>query len=258
LSILAFNTHVLNNSALVSVEHTLNFSTTAMFSGGSDILYFPNGDGFNTRSLTGNGQIDRRLSGRTSIGARYIFTQFEYPGSSVVMHTNTVLGGIQHRISRSVTVTAFAGPQWIDSTVATLVPTQTSYAATASLVYTKRSTSFGGNYFHGTNGGSGYLIGGSLDDMQGNFLYQFNRNVALGFNGGYQRTASFNSSGITNAAYGASQLMWQAGRNVIVFGSYSGRGQSSTSLLPGNVLNETINTLSFGFGLSPRAGRGRP
>lgn len=258
LSILAFNTHVLNNSASVQLEHTLNYATTATIGGNSDLVYFPNNDGINSRSVTANGQITRRLNARASFGGQYAFTQFEFPGTSVLIYTHTGLVGLDRRITRNLTVIAYAGPQWIESTASTLVPTQIGYAANASASYTKRFTTLSATYDHGTNGGSGYLIGGTLDDVEGNLLRQITPNVSLGFNGGYQRTASFNSSGVTNAAFGATQATWQVGRSLIVFANYTGRGQTSSSQLPGNVLNNTVHFISFGFGFSPREGRFRP
>jgi hypothetical protein len=257
-AILTINTHVLNNSASGQVEHVLNYATTATIGGGSDLLYFPNGDGIDTRGLSANGQLTRRINARTSIRGRYIFTQFQYPGFVVEMHTHTALAGLERRITRNLTATVFVGPQWIDSNVSSIVPAQRLYATNAGVYYAKRFTSLGGTYVHGTNGGSGYLIGGTVDDFQGNFMRRMSPNVTLGLSGGYQRTAAFNSAGVTGGAYGASQVTWQVGRNLVVFGNYTGRGQSSTSQLPGNVLNQTIHTLSFGFGLSPRQDRLRP
>ena len=53
------------------------------------------------------------------------------------------------------------------------------------------------------------------------------------------------------------QGTWQLGR-LILFANYTGTGQSTSSTLPGNVLNQTLNTFSFGFGLSSREARVRP
>jgi hypothetical protein len=43
-----------------------------------------------------------------------------------------------------------------------------------------------------------------------------------------------------------------------VFANYTGTSQSSSSQLPGNVLNDMYNTISFGFGFSSREPRVRP
>ena len=257
-AILTVNTHVLNNSALAQFEHTLNFATSVTMGGTSDILFFPNHDGIDTRSASANGYLTRRISARTSFGGRYTFTQFEYPGTTVAMHTSTVLGGVNERITRNLSVSEYFGPQWIDSTVLAVIPTQTTYAANASVNYTKRLTTFSGTYNHGTNGGSGYFIGGTVDNVDANVMRRMTPDVTLGFSGGYLRNASFNTFGATNAEYGATQVTWQVGRNLIVFGNYTGRTQSSNITLPGNVLNDTIHSLSFGFGLSPREARVRP
>src|SRR6478672_4818678 len=51
-SILTYHTHVLSNSALGEAEHSLNYATALTIGGNSDSLYFPNGDGIDTRSLS--------------------------------------------------------------------------------------------------------------------------------------------------------------------------------------------------------------
>jgi hypothetical protein len=257
-TILTQNTHVLNNSARGEVDHTLNYATTASVGGTSDILHFPDNNGIDTRATSAVGQLTRRTTPRTSIVGRYTFTQFEYPGTIVTMRTNTGVAGVQHRFTRNLSVEAFGGPQWLSSTVPTVVPPKTSYSANAVVTYVKRITSYSGTYFHGINGGSGYLIGGSYDDAEGNVLYRISPDLSLGFTGGYQRTVGLNNNGVTNAGFGATQATWQATKNLIVFANYTGRSQSTSSPVPSNVLNETINMFSFGFGFSPREGRLRP
>ena len=149
------------------------------------------------------------------------------------------------------------GPQWVDSTNTSVVPANLTYAANASITYAKKWTSLGASYLHDTNGGSGYLLGGTVDDAEGNFQYRFGKSAILGLTGGYNRTDALNVLNTITGGYGAVQGTWLLGR-LIVFANYTGRGQSTSSTLPGNVLDQTLNTFSFGFGLSSREARVRP
>jgi len=258
-TILTVNTHVLNNNAQGSLEHTLNYATTLSVAGNSSVLHYPDGNGIDTRSTTADGTLLRRLTGRTSILGDYKFNQYTYSGTTLSIQTQTGLAGLRHLFTRDLSLDLQGGPQWISSTNSSVVPANLTYAANASMTYAKKRTSLGGSYVHGSNGGSGYLLGGIVDDAGGNFQHRFGEFVILGLTGGYNRTAALNNSApmTITGGYGAVQGTWLLGR-LIVFANYTGRGQSTSSTLPGNVLDQTLNTFSFGFGLSSREARLRP
>jgi hypothetical protein len=174
------------------------------------------------------------------------------------MHTTDALGGFDHKITRTLSVGASGGPEWIDSTVTDLIPTQMTWALNAYAVYSQRFTKSGASYSHGTNGGSGYLLGATMDSATADYSRILGPNLTLGLTGGYFRTSGLNSNGATSSAYGASQATWQLTQNLIVFANYTGTGQNTTSTLPGTVYSTTFHTISFGLGFSPRESRTRP
>lgn len=257
-TILTLKTHVVDNEARLSLEHTLNYATSVIVGGTSSELDFPDDNGINTRSWAANGALARRLSARTTILGRYRFSQFDFSGTDVSMHTTDALFGFDRRVTRKLSVSASGGPEWIDSTVASAIPAQNTYALNGSATYSQRVDSFGASYAHGTNGGAGYLFGGIYDSASGNYLRMLNRNFTLGLTGGYYRTVGLNRNGVTTSGYGATQVTWQLSRNLIVFGNYTGTSQSTTSVLSGNVFTGTFHNISFGFGLSPRERRATP
>ena len=257
-TILALNTHMLTNTAQGQLEHAFSYATSLNVSGGSDYLFFPNGDGIETRSASGSGELARRLSARTTLSGRYVYTQFAYPGTVVEMHTNTAFVGIRRRATRNLDFAAYAGPQFVGSTVPKSIPPNTTFAVNANVNYVLRFANLNAFYSHTTNGGSGYLIGATTDNAQVNFSRLFGPNFELGVNGGYQGSAALNNSGVTNASFGGTQATWWVAPKMIVYANYTGMGQTSTSQLPGNVLSQTIHVISFGFGLSSREQRVRP
>jgi hypothetical protein len=126
----------------------------------------------------------------------------------------------------------------------------------ASVTYKKKQTLLGGSYLHDSNGGSGYLLGATVDNAQGNFQHHFGQVFTLGLTGGYGRTVALANNQSIAGGFGAAQGTWQLGR-LILFANYTGTGQSASSTLPGNVLNQTLNSFSLGFGLSSREARVR-
>jgi hypothetical protein len=256
-TILTVNTHVLSNNARGALEHTLNNSTTMSIAGTSILLHYPDGNGIENRSTGADAALLRRLTGRTSFVGDYRFNLYEYPGTTVAIRTHTGLAGLRHLFTRNLSANLQGGPQWINSTNSSVVPADLTFAANASITYVKRWASLGGSYIHDSNGGSGYLLGGTVDDAEGNFQYRFGRSMILGLTGGYNRTNALNVPNEIEGGFGAVQGTWLLGR-LIVFANYTGRGQSTSYAAPGNVLNQTLNTVSFGFGLSSREARIRP
>ena len=256
-TILTTNTHVLSNNAVGHLTHTLNYSTSLTVGGGENLLHFPNNDGIETRGESAMAVLSRRLTGRTTIGGEYDFSDYRYPDYSITMQTNSGLAELRHNFTRNLIARVAAGPEWLTSSLTTVVPDQLSYRANASVTYARKVDSFTANYMRGITSGGGFIIGGELQDVDGNYLRQMGPNVSLGLTVGYERTSAFNNLGATNGAYGAMQSTWQVGDKLILFANFTGTGQTTTLPLPGNVLNSTLYTLSFGFGYSPRMHRVR-
>jgi hypothetical protein len=252
-SILTFNTHVVDNIVGGELERNLNFATTLIGGGSSEVVRYPNNDGLNTNTQAGIAKVKWRLNGRNSFVANYVFSEYSYPDfHNVNFLTSTVLAGFQHAWSRNLTTTASVGPQWVTSADQTAVPSSTDISVSASVTYQLRFTSANAVYTRGTNGGAGYLVGGEADTVTGNFSHQFGLNTTVGLTGGYMRTAGLTNNGVTNSKFGGGQFTRQIGRRLIVFASYSGIDQTSTSILPINALGQLLQTVSFGVGYSPR------
>ena len=256
-TILTINTHVLNNAAEGAFEHTLSPSTSLVIGGTSGVLHYPDGNGIETRSTDGNATLLWNLTKRTAILGGYRFDQFDYPGTNLTIHTQTGLAGVRHLFTRNLIMDLQGGPLLVNSTVSAAVPKTLTYYANASMTYQKRLNSLSGSYLHGSNGGSGYMLGGIVDYAQGNFQHHFGQSMILGFTGGYNRTSTVNNFQTISGGFGAVQSTWLLGR-LIVFANYTGIGQSTSSILPSNVLDQTLNTFSFGFGLSSKEPHLRP
>jgi hypothetical protein len=250
-SILNLNTHAVENNANGSLEYDLNSATVLTGTGSDLLLRYPNGDGLDTDTLSATGMISRLLNGRNSLTGSYNYYGYSYPGYNVTFTTNSALLGFQHKWTRNLTTNVAAGPQFVSSSVPTVVPSSKNISVNASVNYLLRFTSVGASFTRGTNGGAGYLLGAEVDNFAGNLSHQFGLNWTIGLTGGYQRTAGLNSNGTTNGVFGGAEGTWRIGRNMIVFGNYTGDNQWSTSALPTTALNQLMHTIGFGFGFSP-------
>lgn len=263
-SILTLNTHAVNNTANGEVQRSLNSATTLSVGGSSNLLRYPDGNGYDTDSLMANAGLTRRLNARNSLSGQYSYSHRSYPGYSVTFGTSTALFSYNRQWTRRLSTNAGAGPEWIRSSASAssstagelpptaTVPNSTRISGNAGVDYHMRFGAASLRYNHGTNGGAGYLIGAENDTVGANFSREFDKNLTVGFTGSYLRTAGLNGNGVTNGKYGGVQASRRLGRYMSVFANYTAMDQSSSSTLFTNALNGLTQVIGFGIGYSPR------
>ncbi len=250
-TILNLNTHAVENIANGTLVADLSNSTLVTGGGGDVLLRYPNGDGFDTDTLSATGALTRVINARNSLTGTYDFYNFSYPGYDVTFVTNSGLIGLQHKWTRNLMTNVSAGPQFITSSVPSVVPSSLNVTVNASLTYLLRFTTASATYTRGANGGSGYLFGAEVDDAVANLSHQYGLNWTLGLTAGLQRTAGLNNNGTTDAVFGAAEGIWRVKGNMILFANYTADDQWSTATLPTNTLNLLMHTIGFGIGYSP-------
>lgn len=271
-TILTLNTHFIDNFASGTLERALSFATTVSASGGSEILRYTDSNGLDSNTLTAGGMISRRLTARNVLFGKYSYADFSYPSYVLAFTANTAVVGFQRQWTKNLTTVTSGGPEWIISSATSIVPTTTTFTANVAATYTLRHTSTSLSYNHGTNSGSGYLLGAEIDTVEGDFSHTAGANWTFGALVGYERTSGLSNNGTTNVIingvqvsnngstngiYGGAQATRRVGRNLIFFANYTGINQSSNSALPGNVVNALRQTIGFGFGYSSREARVR-
>jgi hypothetical protein len=256
-TILTVNTRTVDNSASGEFDRTLNYETTLNLGGNSELLRYPDGNGIDTDNETANAGITQRLNARNSLSYRYLFSEFSYPGSDLglpitSLMTNSALFGYERHWSRQITTNASVGPEWVVGANSAVVPFSTRVSGNASFEDQFRFGSASLNYSHTTSGGSGFLIGGEIDSVSASFSKEFKKKLTTEFTGGYMRTSGLSTQGTIDGNYGAAMVTWRLSRYFTAFASYTANDQSSSSLLPSNALNQTLQVISIGIGYSPR------
>lgn len=256
-TILTMNTSTVDNSANAQFERTLNYATSLDLGGNSELLRYPDGNGIDTDSQTANAGLTQRLNARNSLSYRYLFSEFSYPGSNLglpttSLMTNSALFGYERHWSRQITTNGAVGPEWVVGANSAVVPFSTRVSGNASFEDQFRFGSASLNYSHTTSGGSGFLVGGEIDSASAGFSKEFKKKLTTGFTGGYMRTTGLSTQGTIDGKFGAAMVTWRLSRYFTAFASYTADDQSSSSLLPSNALNQTLQVISFGIGYSSR------
>jgi hypothetical protein len=252
-SILTVGTYALNNLATVEGSRILNPRFTLSLGSSYDLLFYPDGNGLDTNTLAANGQLALRIDGRSSVFGEYVFSESSYPDINVRLNTNVVVAGYQREWSRHLHSEFGVGPEWINSSDPTTVPSYTLVTANAGVNYRMRNRSVFAAYNRGTGGGSGFFVGQLTDSVSGGYSCLFGRTFAAEAMGGYRRISPLNESGVIHSEFGAAQATWLFGRHVSVFVNYTFESQATEISVPGNVVNGPVNTVSFGTTLSPRS-----
>lgn len=251
-SILTLNTHVVHNMATGSLENKLTAATSFSGQGNYELLRFPNGDGLDTDTYAVTGQVTHRLDGRDSVFGSYQYSRYSYPQYALTFETQTGPVGFRRLLSRKLSTSIAAGPMWITSSNQTVVPSKLTYMLNGKVEYSSKPTMISAGYNHAANGGAGYLLGATWDSVDGNMTRSFGPNFQLGLTGGYDHTAGMSGNGSAKGVVGGTQATWQISRNFIAFANYTGIHQTTTGSLPANVLDQTLHTVGFGVGYSPR------
>lgn len=259
-TILTVNTSTVDNSVNGEFERTLNYATSLNLGGNSELLRYPDGNGIDTDSQTANAGLTQRLNARNSLSYLYLFSQFSYPGNSLglattTLMTNSALFGYERHWTRQITTDGAIGPEWVMGANSAVVPSSTRVSGNASFEDQFRFGSASLNYIHTTSGGGGFLVGGVIDSASADFSKEFKKKLTTGFTGGYMRTTGLSTQGTIDGKFGAAMVTWRLSRYFTAFASYTATDQSSSSLLPSNALNQTLQVISFGIGYSPREKR---
>ena len=261
--ILTLNTHSVSNLANGEFAYHLDYATTLNVGGGSTLLRFPDSNGLDSDGLQANAGLTRRLDAKNSLIGKYVFSHYAYlpsaysstftGGSPFSLDTNTVSFGYLRTWNREFTTNVSVGPQWLNSSNSALVPPTTAIAVDGGIDYRLRSNSARANYSHGSNGGSGYLLGATFDSVDGGYTRQFGRDLTLEFTGAYRRNAGLQlGTGVITARYGGTQVTRRFGRYLNIFATYTAIDQSTSSTAQTNILDQLYHVVSFGVAYAPR------
>jgi hypothetical protein len=261
-TVLALNTRTLDNSTTVMAGDRLDHATTLNIGGSAGQLHYIDNDGQDTDMLMADAGVTRRLDAHNSMGGQYSYSHMSFPGAGSnsststepvsFMQVNTAQLTYSHKWNRRLMGSVSAGPEWVSSANAAVIPSSTNVAATASISDSFRVGTASLTYNRGVQGGSGYLLGAETDVASANFSRKLGRKANVGATAAYMRTAGLNGNGVIDAKYGGVQASRQLGRDFNVFASYTVMAQSSSSTLSTGAFIGVTNVISFGIGYSPR------
>jgi hypothetical protein len=256
-----------------SVERTINRDTSISGSGAWSVLHFldDNSGGLDSTQVSGTVALNRRLDARSSVSLDAVYSTFSYSGNTANsdepdIESRGINLAYQRVLSRTLSMSVSAGPQWISSSNSTLVPSRVNAAVTAGLSYSRRYTSAAIGYSHGVNTGSGVLAGALTDSVIASVGHTYGRKWVASLNTGYSRSAGLtqisNGSSLVpenevfNTVFGGVQLTRAISSRFSGYVSYTAQNQTNNYALGAqNALNGTSQTFGIGITFTPRSTR---
>jgi hypothetical protein len=268
--VLTNNATNVSNALSGSVERELSLRTSVSGSGVWSILRFPKGDGLENTLYTGDISLNHRLDARDTISGSAIYSTYSYGGGiNLSMQTRSFNGAFERILSRSLKMSASAGPTWLSSSNSALIPSRVTVSANLNLGYTRGFTIMSLGYSRGVNGGSGVQPGALSDNLSASISRTYGRDWLTSASGNYTHssglvqngaaTSSLTSAfpyfgGTTNLTYGGVQVSRRLTDTLSAFATYNIQHQSiDNSLNLQNAFSGLTQTLGVGISFSPHS-----
>ncbi|WP_433970120.1 hypothetical protein [Tunturiibacter gelidiferens] len=266
----------IGNSVSGSVERQLARTTSISGSGSWSVLHYlgssADGENLDSADVTGVVSLNHRLDALSSVSVSAVYSSYYFTGNSSNLdlpsfQTRGINISYQRVLSRSLSVNATVGPQWISSSNSALIPNSTDVAVSGGLSYLYRNTiHFSASYSRGATQGSGVVPGAFSNGVVGSASRAYGRDWVVSLSGAYTRTSSlatftpanslFSATGNYSTVYGGAQVTRRLSTHFSGYASYTAQNQSQDQLSgpsAANVLNGTSQTFGFGVTFTPRS-----
>lgn len=274
--VLTYSGNRISNMISGTVERRLTGRTSISGSGAWSVLHFLDKNaGLDSFMTTGQVAVNHQINARSSASLSAVYSTFNttnlfsvyppgFPTNDVTYQTKGINVSYTRMWTRSLSTDVSAGPMWIQSSAAPLIPNQLNYYANAGVSYNRKLTGYNVRYMHGVNGGSGVQPGALSDTVSATANRTFSAKWAGSASMVYTRTSGLLTvsptvnavNGVTNTEYGVLQVTYGFSRTLSGYASYTAQNQSvNEGVLAPNAFNGLSHIFGFGVTWSPRATR---
>jgi hypothetical protein len=273
--VLTYSGNRISNMLSGTVERRLTGRTSISGSGAWSLLHFlDKNNGLDTSMTTGQVGINHQINRRSSVSLSGVYSSFNltnlvnlyppgFPAGDITYQTKGVNLAYTRLWTRSLSTDVSAGPMWISSSAAALIPDRLNFYVNGGVSYSRRLSNYNVRYMHGVNGGSGVQPGALSDSVMATAGRTFNARWAGSASMVYTRTSGLlaisqasSINGITNTEYGILQLTHGFSRTLSGYASYTAQNQSfNQGILVPNAFNGLSHIFGIGVSWTPRATR---
>jgi hypothetical protein len=274
--VLTYSGNRISNVISGDIERRLTGKTSVSGGGSWSLLHFLDKNaGLDTSAVSGQVALNHRIDVRNSVSVSAVYSTYETSGiyanlpgfanDNVTFQTKGINGSYSRQWTRSLSTDVSAGPQWIQSSAAQLIPNKLNYYLNAGLGYSRKLASMSLRYTHGANGGSGVQAGAISDNVSASVGHTFNRQWAGSASFSYSHTSGLLAlfpnagpaiNGATDTEYGTLQITRGFTRTISGYASYTAQNQSLNQVLSTqNAFNGMSHTFGIGVTWAPQSKR---
>lgn len=275
--VLTYSGNRIANTLSGDIERRLSGRTSVSGSGSWSILHFIDENaGLNTQSVSGQVGLNHRINARNSASISAVYSSYDttnllfnlppgFPLDKITYQTKGINVSYSRQWTRAFSTDVSAGPQWIQSSAAQVIPDKLNYYVNAGANYSHQLINYSVRYSHGVNGGSGALPGGISDNVSASVGRNFGRQWAAAAIFSYSRTSGLLSlfpntpssiSGSIDTEYGTLQVTHGFTRTISGYASYTAQNQSVNQVLAvPNVFSGLSHTFGIGVTWAPQSKR---
>lgn len=250
------------NTVSGTVQRALTGQTSLNATGSYDIMRFvgTGSEGLDGDFTTGEGGMSHQLTARTSLSGNYAYSSYTYSGGNAGVAepgfaSQTASVQVTHRLTRRLSMSVSAGPQWssVDSPGGSL---GLNAYASASLLYSGQFSHAVFSYVRSTNSGFG-AVGGALSQSGGVSAGRtFARVWNCALNASYSVSSSVPSATVTFDSFetivAGAQVSRAIMRSLSAYASYTLEHQASpTSTATVDAFSGRQQVVGFGLTYSP-------
>jgi hypothetical protein len=275
--VLTYSGNRIANYLTGDIERRLTGRTSISGAGSWSLLHFLDENaGLDTKTISGDVSINHRINTRNTVSVSAVYSTYDttgiyaalppgFPNNTVTYETKGINVSYSRQWTRSLATDFSAGPQWISSSAAQLIPNRLNFYANAGLGYSRQLMNYSLRYTHGVNGGSGVQPGAIADNFNASVGRNFGRDWAASASFSYSRTtgllllfpnAGSGINGATNTEYGSIQVSRGFTRAISGYVSYTAANQSLNQVLSTqNAFNGLSHTFGIGVTWAPQSKR---
>jgi hypothetical protein len=273
--VLTYSGNRLSNMLSGTIERRLTGRTSISGSGSWTLLHFlDKNNGLDTSMTSGQVGINHQINLRNTVSLSAVYSTFNltnllglfppgFPANEITYTTKGVNLSYTRLWTRSLSTDVSAGPMWIQTSAAQLIPDRLNFYINGGVNYTRRLSNYSVRYMHGVNGGSGVQPGALSDSVMATASRTFNARWTGSASMVYTRTSGLlaisqvsSVNGVTNTEYGILQLTHGFSRTLSGYASYTAQNQSfNQGVLVPNAFNGMSHIFGIGVSWTPRATR---
>ena len=275
--VLTYSGNRIANTISGDIERRLTGRTSVSGSGSQSLLHFIDENaGLDTSTVTGQVALNHRINARNSASISAVYSSYDtsnlfanlppgFPKDNITYQTKGINVSYSRQWTRAFSTDVSAGPQWIQSSAAQLIPDKLNYYVNAGASYSHQLINYSVRYSHGVNGGSGVQVGAISDNVSATVGRNFGREWAAAAIFSYSHTtgllalfpnAPSSVKGATDTEYGTLQVTRGFTRTISGYASYTAQNQSLNKVLSTqNAFSGLSHTFGIGVTWAPQSKR---